>query len=104
MVEVLTEIKNAEASAEEQKREARRSAVQCREDAAVQGKKYLEDEIRKATAKAAEIEEQARQAAAAYIGQANEQWKRECEELTNGARGRMDAAANLIVERIVDSL
>lgn len=104
MVEVISQIKAAEDGAEELRRQARRDAAALRDNATAEGKRLLENEAAAAAAKAAELELETRRRNDAYLARRREEAAQRCERLTAEARQKMDAAAQLIVERIVDSL
>lgn len=104
MVEVINQVKAAEESAEELKKQARRSGTQQREDAQTAGRKLLEQQAQRAAQEAATILDQAQRKADAYLESSHEESRGLCDALKASAGQKLDRAAEFIVERIVGSL
>lgn len=104
MVEVVGKIKAAEAQAEELRKAARIQAAAVRDAAVSEGRQLLETERQSAARAAADITGKADAAAQEQLKNAAQAAAGECDALLARARANLDKAADLVVERIVDSL
>ena len=99
--EVVAKIRQAEAGAEEARRAAAQKAKETEAEANAAGREALAKAKADAAQRAAELLEEARSQAEALVAEARQKAAKEGEALAAQAAARMDAAAALIVERIV---
>lgn len=99
--EVISRIREAEAEAEGIRKAAVQKAKEIETAANTSGRETLGKKKAEAAAEAAKLLEKAGAEADALVEEARQKAAREGEELTVRAAGRLDAAAELIVERIV---
>lgn len=104
MLDVLSKVKQAEEAAQQVLGDAQQKAAAIRADANRQGKAILDN----AKTDAAKLSEQtisrAQQDAAVWLENSKTACENECRAMAQKSRDKLTAAANLIAERIVNTL
>ena len=102
MLDVLSKVKQAEDAAQQLLSDAQQKAVAIRADAQRQGKTILDN------ADAAKLSEEtvsrAQQDAQVWLENSRASCENECKAMAERSREKLTAAANLIAERIVNTL
>lgn len=101
-IEAIQQVSQAEASAQEKRQTAYAQAKQLVRDAERNGQALLEQARQRAESETRDAMAQAEQNAAARAKQVLSENAKACDLLCNAARSRLDAAAALIVKRIVN--
>lgn len=104
MLDVLNKVKEAEDQAQNQITRAVQEAAAAKADAQKQGKALLEMQKQKATKQGQELILQAQKQAEEMLKTADAASLEESEKLLSTAQQKLPQAANLIVERIVNTL
>ena len=100
----IDKIRAAEAEAAEMKKQAQQAADEAQIQAKADGKKAIEAAVESANREAEKIVAEAEAKASDASGGKVEAAKKEADAILEKAESRMDQAAQMIVERIVDSI
>ena len=104
MLDVLSKVKQAEEAAQQLIGHAQQDAAAIRADAQKQGKAILDNAKSDAARLSEEILSRARSDAQTWLENSKSASENECRTMAEKAQEKLTAAANLIVERIVNTL
>lgn len=104
MQDIIDKIKAAEKEAENAKSRAQKEADEILAEAKTAGKKFIDDKILCAGAEAKNMAEKAQKEAADMSAKKVASAEKEADEILKTAYGRMDAAVDKIVERVVTAI
>lgn len=102
-LDAIKQVAQAEAETKQRKADAAIAARKLISDAEQAGQKALRDARAEAEAKAKALMAQAEKNAAARTVEIADQAKKDCADLRGAAESRLEAAADLIVRRVVSS-
>lgn len=104
MLDVLSKVKQAEDAAQQLLSDAQQKAVAIRADAQRQGKTILDNAKADAAKLSEETVSRAQQDAQVWLKNSRASCENECKAMAERSREKLTAAANLIAERIVNTL
>lgn len=104
MLDVLSKVKQSEDAAQQTVSDAQQKAVAIRAEAQKQGKAILDNAKTEAAKLAEETVAKAKEDAMVQLESARKTSEAECKAMEAKSDQRLTAAANLIVERIVNTL
>lgn len=104
MLDVLSKVKQAEDAAQQLLSDAQQKAVAIRADAQRQGKTILDNAKADAAKLSEETVSRAQQDAQVWLENSRASCENECKAMAESSREKLTAAANLIAERIVNTL
>lgn len=104
MLDVLSKVKQAEDAAQQLLSDAQQKAVAIRADAQRQGKTILDNAKADAAKLSEETVSRAQQDAQVWLKNSRASCENECKAMAERSQEKLTAAANLIAERIVNTL
>ena len=104
MLDVLSKVKSAEDAAQQLLGDTQQKAAAIRADAQKQGKTILDNAKSDAARLSEEIVSRARSDAQSWLENSKSASENECKAMAERSQEKLTAAANLIVERIVNTL
>lgn len=104
MLDVLSKVKQAEDAAQQLLGQAQQKAVTIRADAQKQGKTILDNAKSDAARLSEDIVSRARSDAQTWLENSKSASENECKAMAQRSQEKLTAAANLIAERIVNTL